>query len=68
MRETRVMLELGEFASATAYVRGQRVRTVVQRGLRQAFDDNGLAAVVAPTLPLTTHASGHSLGGSHRER
>jgi aspartyl-tRNA(Asn)/glutamyl-tRNA(Gln) amidotransferase subunit A len=54
VRETRVMLELGELVTATAYVRSQRVRTLVQRGLRRAFDDHGLDAVVAPTLPLTT--------------
>jgi aspartyl-tRNA(Asn)/glutamyl-tRNA(Gln) amidotransferase subunit A len=52
VRETRVMLELGELVSATAYVRSQRVRTLVQRGMRRAFDDNGLDAILAPTLPL----------------
>jgi len=54
VRETRVMLELGELVSATAYVRAQRVRATVQQGLRDAFDRHGLDAVLAPTLPLTT--------------
>ena len=54
VRETRVMLELGELVPATAYVRAQRTRTVVQQALRRAFDDNGLDALVAPTLPVTT--------------
>ena len=54
VRETRVMLELGEFISAAAYVRAQRVRTVVQQGMRRAFDHHGLDAVLAPTLPRTT--------------
>jgi aspartyl-tRNA(Asn)/glutamyl-tRNA(Gln) amidotransferase subunit A len=52
--EVRVMIELGELVLATAYVKAQRTRTVVQRSYRRAFIDNDLTALVAPTLPRTT--------------
>jgi aspartyl-tRNA(Asn)/glutamyl-tRNA(Gln) amidotransferase subunit A len=52
--EVRVMIELGELVLATAYVKAQRTRTVVQRSYRRAFVDNDLTALVAPTLPRTT--------------
>jgi aspartyl-tRNA(Asn)/glutamyl-tRNA(Gln) amidotransferase subunit A len=54
VRETRVMLELGELVPATAYVRSQRVRRVVQQALRRTFDEKGLDALAAPTLPVTS--------------
>jgi aspartyl-tRNA(Asn)/glutamyl-tRNA(Gln) amidotransferase subunit A len=54
VRETRVMLELGELVPATAYVRSQRVRRLVQQALRRTFDERGLDALAAPTLPVTT--------------
>ncbi len=54
VRETRVMLELGELVPATAYVRSQRARRVVQQAVRRTFDEKGLDAPAAWTLPLTT--------------
>jgi aspartyl-tRNA(Asn)/glutamyl-tRNA(Gln) amidotransferase subunit A len=54
VRETRVMLELGELVPATAYVRSQRARRVVQQAVRRTFEEKGLDALAAPTLPLTT--------------
>jgi aspartyl-tRNA(Asn)/glutamyl-tRNA(Gln) amidotransferase subunit A len=54
VRETRIMLELGELVPATAYVRSQRVRRLVQQALRRTFEEMGLDALAAPTLPLTT--------------
>jgi aspartyl-tRNA(Asn)/glutamyl-tRNA(Gln) amidotransferase subunit A len=54
VREVRIMIELGELVLATAYVKAQKTRTVVQRGYRAAFEEHGLTALVAPTLPRTT--------------
>jgi aspartyl-tRNA(Asn)/glutamyl-tRNA(Gln) amidotransferase subunit A len=54
VRETRAMLELGEIVFATTYARAQRVRRVVQQGVRQAFETNRLDMLAAPTLPVTT--------------
>jgi aspartyl-tRNA(Asn)/glutamyl-tRNA(Gln) amidotransferase subunit A len=54
VRETRAMLELGEILFAPAYVKAQKVRTLVQAGVRAAFEANDLQALAAPTLPLTT--------------
>ena len=34
VREVRAMLELGELVFATAYVKAQKVRTVIQRSYR----------------------------------
>ena len=50
----RAMLELGELVLATAYVRAQKVRRVVQRSYRAAFEAYKLDALAAPTLPVTT--------------
>jgi aspartyl-tRNA(Asn)/glutamyl-tRNA(Gln) amidotransferase subunit A len=54
VREVRIMIELGELVLATAYVKAQKTRTLVQRGYRAAFEEHGLTALVAPTLPRTT--------------
>jgi aspartyl-tRNA(Asn)/glutamyl-tRNA(Gln) amidotransferase subunit A len=54
VREVRIMIELGELVLATAYVKAQKTRTMVQRGYRAAFEEHGLTALVAPTLPRTT--------------
>jgi aspartyl-tRNA(Asn)/glutamyl-tRNA(Gln) amidotransferase subunit A len=54
VRETRAMLELGELVFAPAYVKAQRVRRLVQAGVRSAFERHDLDALAAPTLPLTT--------------
>jgi aspartyl-tRNA(Asn)/glutamyl-tRNA(Gln) amidotransferase subunit A len=52
--EVRTMLELGELVLATAYIKAQKTRTVIQRSYRAAFSEHGLTALVAPTLPRTT--------------
>jgi aspartyl-tRNA(Asn)/glutamyl-tRNA(Gln) amidotransferase subunit A len=52
--EVRTMLELGELVLATAYIKAQKTRTVIQRSYRTAFTEHGLTALVAPTLPGTT--------------
>jgi aspartyl-tRNA(Asn)/glutamyl-tRNA(Gln) amidotransferase subunit A len=54
VRETRAMLELGEIVFAPAYAKAQKVRTLVQSGVRSAFEQHGLDALAAPTLPLRT--------------
>jgi aspartyl-tRNA(Asn)/glutamyl-tRNA(Gln) amidotransferase subunit A len=54
VRETRVMLELGELVPAAAYAKAQRVRTVVQQGMRRTFEEHRLDAIAAPTTPVTT--------------
>jgi aspartyl-tRNA(Asn)/glutamyl-tRNA(Gln) amidotransferase subunit A len=54
VRETRAMVEVGELVLATAYVKGQKARRVIQERVRAAFDGNRLDALVAPTTPETT--------------
>jgi aspartyl-tRNA(Asn)/glutamyl-tRNA(Gln) amidotransferase subunit A len=54
VRETRVMLELGELVLATSYAKAQRARRLVQRGMRAVFENGRLDALAAPTLPITT--------------
>ncbi|MEY2416438.1 MAG: aspartyl-tRNA(Asn)/glutamyl-tRNA(Gln) amidotransferase subunit [Ilumatobacteraceae bacterium] len=54
VRETRVMLELGEIIFATAYAKAQKVRRLLQDSVREAFVSNDLHALAAPTLPVTT--------------
>ena len=54
VQATRIMLQLGELVPATAYVRAQKVRSLVRDGLRKAFETHEIDALVAPTIPLTT--------------
>ncbi|MCP9486035.1 MAG: amidase family protein [Gaiellaceae bacterium MAG52_C11] len=54
VQATRIMLQLGELVPATAYVRAQKVRSLVRDGLRNAFEQHEIDALVAPTIPLTT--------------
>jgi aspartyl-tRNA(Asn)/glutamyl-tRNA(Gln) amidotransferase subunit A len=54
VRETRVMLELGELGLATSYVKAQRARRLVQQGVRAVFEHHRLDALAMPTLPVTT--------------
>ena len=49
--DVRVLLEAGEVVLATQYIKVLRVRTLVQRAFREAFE--GLDAMVCPTLPTT---------------
>jgi aspartyl-tRNA(Asn)/glutamyl-tRNA(Gln) amidotransferase subunit A len=51
---TRLMIELGELISATDYLTAQRARHAMCRGMRQAFEQHGLHALAAPTIPTTT--------------
>jgi Asp-tRNA(Asn)/Glu-tRNA(Gln) amidotransferase A subunit family amidase len=48
------MLQLGELVPATAYVRAQKVRSLVRDGLRDTFDRHQIDALAAPTIPGTT--------------
>ena len=54
VQATRIMLQLGELVPATAYVRAQKVRSLVRDGLRAAFERNRIDLLAAPTIPLTT--------------
>ncbi len=53
-RETRAMVEVGELVLATAYVKGQKARRIIQNAVRSTFDEHQLDALVAPSLPQTT--------------
>ena len=54
VRETRAMIEVGELLLATSYVKGQKVRRVIQDRVRGAFAEHRLDALLAPTTPETT--------------
>lgn len=54
VKETRLMLELGEITLATSYTRAQKVRSLIREGVRRVFDENGLDAIAAPSSPVTT--------------
>jgi aspartyl-tRNA(Asn)/glutamyl-tRNA(Gln) amidotransferase subunit A len=54
VQATRIMLQLGELVPATAYVRAQRVRSLVRDGVRRAFEDLRLDTLVTPTIPMPT--------------
>ena len=54
VRETRAMVEVGELLLATAYVRAQKVRSVIRDRVRTAFELHRLDAIVAPSVPQTT--------------
>lgn len=51
---TRLMLELGEFISASDYVTAQRARTVLRDAVKNAYASHNLDALIAPTIPVTT--------------
>lgn len=54
VKETRLMLELGEITLATSYARAQKVRRLIREGVRRVFDANDLDAIAAPSSPVTT--------------
>jgi aspartyl-tRNA(Asn)/glutamyl-tRNA(Gln) amidotransferase subunit A len=54
VKETRLMLELGEITLATSYARAQKVRSLIREGVQRAFDENDLDAIAAPSAPVTT--------------
>lgn len=51
--DVRDFLEAGELIPAPLYVKAQRFRVLLKQGFRQAFEANGLDALVVPTLPAT---------------
>lgn len=51
---TARMLQFGHMVLAVAYVKAQKVRTVVQAEIRRCFERNRLDAIAAPTVPITT--------------
>jgi aspartyl-tRNA(Asn)/glutamyl-tRNA(Gln) amidotransferase subunit A len=51
--DVRLTLELGELLPGTTYLKGQRARGLIKQGFRRAFEEHGLAALVAPTVPGT---------------
>lgn len=52
--QTRAMIEVGELVLATAYVRAQKMRSLIRDRVRTAFDLHRLDAIVAPSTPQTT--------------
>lgn len=49
----RGLLEAGALLPGTHYLRAQRLRTVLQAGVRRTFEQARLDALLAPTLPAT---------------
>jgi aspartyl-tRNA(Asn)/glutamyl-tRNA(Gln) amidotransferase subunit A len=52
----RLLAQLGELIPATHYLTAQRARALLRHGFREAFETNGLDAMLWPTLPVTTAA------------
>lgn len=50
---TRRVLELGELIPGHHYVMVQRIRALIVHGVRKAFTNNNLHAMVGPTIPVT---------------
>ena len=57
--DVRAFLEAGELVLATDYLRALQARTLVQQGVRDAFE--GLDVLLAPTLPATAARVGQGL-------
>ena len=55
--DVRLYLELGELVPGTIYLKAQRARGLIKQDFRRAFEERGLAALLAPTVPGT--APGH---------
>jgi aspartyl-tRNA(Asn)/glutamyl-tRNA(Gln) amidotransferase subunit A len=51
--DVRTFLEAGEMLPATTFVRAQCARALIQQGFRDAFEQHGLTALLAPTTPGT---------------
>jgi aspartyl-tRNA(Asn)/glutamyl-tRNA(Gln) amidotransferase subunit A len=51
--DVRPFLELGELIPATTYLKAQKARGVIKQDVRRAFEEHGLAALLAPTVPGT---------------
>jgi aspartyl-tRNA(Asn)/glutamyl-tRNA(Gln) amidotransferase subunit A len=56
--DVRALLEVGEFISATTYVKAQRARGLLARGMQDTFATHDLTALLAPTLPVTAARHG----------
>ncbi|MDO5628961.1 MAG: amidase family protein [Mobilicoccus sp.] len=57
--DVRLLLEVGELLNATDHIKGLRVRTLIQEGWRDLFEQ-GLDAVLAPTVPNVAAAVGQT--------
>jgi aspartyl-tRNA(Asn)/glutamyl-tRNA(Gln) amidotransferase subunit A len=51
--DVRLSLELGELVPGTIYLKAQRARGLIKQDFRRAFEEHGLAALLAPTMPGT---------------
>ena len=56
--DVRTLLEVGEFIPATTYVKAQRARSLLARGMQETFATHQLTALLAPTLPVTAARHG----------
>jgi aspartyl-tRNA(Asn)/glutamyl-tRNA(Gln) amidotransferase subunit A len=56
--DVRTLLEVGEFVPATTYVKAQRARSLLARGMQETFARRQLTALLAPTLPVTAARHG----------
>jgi aspartyl-tRNA(Asn)/glutamyl-tRNA(Gln) amidotransferase subunit A len=53
-RQTRLMLELGEFVPATHYITALRARSRLRNMMKHTFQAHGLDTMIWPTMPMTT--------------
>jgi aspartyl-tRNA(Asn)/glutamyl-tRNA(Gln) amidotransferase subunit A len=51
--DVRLFLELGELIPGTTYLKAQRARGLIKQDFRRAFEEQGLSALLAPTVPGT---------------
>lgn len=51
---TRRMLELGLLVPASGYLKAQQAREILRSAVRDAFERDGLNAIVAPSVPTAT--------------
>lgn len=54
--DVRVFLEAGELVPATTYIRAQRVRSLLQQGFRQLYEQ--VDVIVAPSITATAVTAG----------
>jgi aspartyl-tRNA(Asn)/glutamyl-tRNA(Gln) amidotransferase subunit A len=59
--EVRTFLRAGSLVPGTSYLDAQRIRVLVSRGLRAAFEGEQLDALVSPTSPLGPVLAGDEL-------
>jgi aspartyl-tRNA(Asn)/glutamyl-tRNA(Gln) amidotransferase subunit A len=51
--DVRLFLELGELLPATTYLKAQRARHLIKHDVQRTFEEHGLSALLAPTMPGT---------------